>query len=589
MSLIKVLPIFPEFLPSYWSFRYALELVKKKAIMPPLGLITALAMLPGQYFDIQKVVDQNVRKVTDEEIKDADIIMSSAMIVQKVPLEELADRVHFFGKKFVVGGPYASTSPEEVSRYADHLVLGEAESGSLDAFISDLLNGQPKKIYKSGGLPSLDKTPLPLLDRIDLKHYTSGAIQFSRGCPYDCEFCDITQQFGRKPRTKSPEQMIREFDSLHKAGWMDPVFLVDDNFIGNITKIRELLPFIQLWQETNGYPFSLTTEASMNIANENNKDILEKMVNAGFRKVFVGIETNDQEALEKANKGQNLGKTSLLDKVETMQRYGLEVMSGFIIGLDGEKSDASRNMLNFIQESGIPTAMAGLLTALPGTNLYYRLQKEGRLLGESSGNNTHNLGFNFKTEQDEKKLIEDYKWLLKELYLNKENYWKRVRTLDSRRGLFHRNNSQIENGLRAAGILLAESVSVSPDFEFLNYLGKTALTHPYRIPEVIGRAAELRHFRIITENMLEVANYQTKTEKLYEDFRSRVEGLRGCSSVNWHKVVELEQRVLKNARRSYNKIHDDFKKDAQKYSDHLAKRISDFKERHHLERRTVQY
>lgn len=589
MSLIRVLPIFPEFPPSYWSFRYALELVKKKAIMPPLGLITALAMLPGQQFDIQKVVDQNVRKVTDEEIRNADIIMSSAMIVQSKPLEELADRVHFFGKKFVVGGPYASTSPEEVSRYADHLVLGEAESGSLDAFVSDLLNGQPKKIYKSGGLPSLDKTPLPLWDKIDLKHYTSGAIQYSRGCPFDCEFCDITQQFGRKPRTKTPEQMIKEFDALSKAGWKGPVFLVDDNFIGNLNKIRELLPFIQEWMEKNLHKYSLTTEFSVNIANENNKDISEKMVKAGFKKGFVGIETNDQEALEKANKGQNLGRTSLLDKVKTLQRYGLEVMSGFIMGLDGEKPDASRNMFNFIQESGIPTAMVGLLTALPGTNLYHRLEREGRLLGKSSGNNTHNLSFNFKTEQDEKKLIEDYKWLLKELYLNKKNYWKRVRTLDSRRGPLQGDNSIIENGLRAAGILLLEGAFVHPDFEFLKYLGQTTVTHPSRIPEVIGRAAELRHFRIMTENMLEVADYQTKTEKLYEDFSSKVQQLKEDASANWHKVVELEQRVLKNARRSYDKIHDDFKIEAQKYSDNLARRISEFKEEHFSGQRAIHY
>lgn len=506
MSLINILPLFPKFPSSYWSYTGALELLKKSATMPPLGLITVLPMLPERYFRIQKVADLNISPLRDEDIKKSDIVMASAMIVQKESLEEIASRVHFFGKKLVVGGSFPTSYSDEVGKYADHLILGEVENGSLDSFVRDLLNGEAKKTYFGEEKPSLINTPIPRWDLLDINQYTSMAIQYSRGCPFDCEFCDITKLFGRKPRVKTPQQMVREFDSLYKAGWKGPVFIVDDNFIGNVNELRQMLPEITEWQRKNGYPFTLTTESSINLANDYNEDILRMMIKAGFQKVFIGLETNNPVALKEMNKLQNLGEISLERKIEIIQRGGLEVMGGFIIGFDSDDANVGRNMYNFIQEAGIPTAMTGLLTALKGTKLYTRLKGEGRLLEESNGNNTHNLGFNFKTRYDEKELINNYIELLSQLYLDSRNYWDRVKTLESRRGAYKRSTGVIENGYRAARILLYESVFVRPDFEFFKYLAKTAATHPSRVPEVIGRAAELRHFRIMTENMLKESN-----------------------------------------------------------------------------------
>ena len=416
---MKVLPVFPLFPPSFWSYKYAVELVNKKATMPPTGLITVCAMLPKEHFDVLPVVDLNVSPLTDRQIRESDIVFVSSMIVQRDSLKEIIDRTHFFGKKVVAGGPYPTSYTNEVS--VDHLVLGEAEV-TLKPFIEDLINGKARHIYDSksvlkegynlpltkGGKPLLTNTPLPRWDLLDLNKYSSLAIQYSRGCPFNCDFCDITNLFGRESRTKTPEQMVREVESIYKTGWRGSIFIVDDNFIGNKEEVRKMLPRLTKWQKEHSYPYTFFTEASMDLAIHNNQDIRRGMIDAGFDSIFVGIESDDPDVIRGMRKGQNLGAITPANKIKILQESGFEVTGGFIIGSDKEKLDVFNRLFNFIQESGIVIPMVGLLTALRGTDLYKRLELEGRLVSDTTGNNTHSLGFNFKTKLDENFLINGY-------------------------------------------------------------------------------------------------------------------------------------------------------------------------------------
>ena len=386
MRKIVVLPVFPEFPFTFWSFKKSVEYVGKKAVMPPTGLATVLAMLPEEKFDIGRVVDMNIESLTDEQIKCSDLIFTSTMIIQEEAHNEVVDRAHYFGKKVVAGGPFVTTYPEKTT--ADYIVSGEAEV-TLRPFLEDLLNGAEKGVWTEknvlgrgfvqltkGGKVVLIDTPIPRWDLVDLNSYASAAIQFSRGCPFNCDFCDITKLFGRESRTKTPEQMILELDALYEAGHDGSVFFVDDNFIGNREAVRRLLPFLKNWQERNKYPFSFFTEASLNLAWDSNLDILQGMNEAGFDSVFVGIESVDNDVLKKMHKEQNT-KMSLLDAVRRIHGAGLSASGGLIAGSDGEKPDVFDRLFNIIQEAGIPEAMPGLLTAVRGTDLYKRLDSEG--------------------------------------------------------------------------------------------------------------------------------------------------------------------------------------------------------------------
>ena len=286
------------------------------------------------------------------------------------------------GKRVVLGGPYVTTTIEDLPD-ADHIFVGEAET-TLPQFIKDLAGGVAKRRYEAGERPPLAVTPVADFHLANLKRYSAMSVQYSRGCPFSCEFCDIIEIYGRVPRTKSIQQMLAEFEALRDLNWRGTVFIVDDNFIGNKKNVRLLLPALAEWQKRNGYPFSLLTESSVNLADD--EPLLEDMREAGFRRVFLGIETPVEESLKEAQKSQNRG--NLLESVKKIQSYGMEVMAGFIVGFDNDPEDVFERQIDFIRKSAIPLAMVGLLNALPDTQLWKRLEREGRLLGEASGNNT---------------------------------------------------------------------------------------------------------------------------------------------------------------------------------------------------------
>ncbi|MFN2501558.1 MAG: radical SAM protein, partial [Pyrinomonadaceae bacterium] len=322
---MKILLVYPEFPDTYWSFRYALTFEGKLAAFPPLGLLTISAMLPAEWE--RRLVDMNVTELWPDDIEWADLVMVSAMIVQNESLEHVVRLCRAAGKKVVVGGPYVSTSSERLPD-ADHIFIGEAET-TLPEFINDLELGIARKIYEADERPSLLSTPAPDFSLIDINAYSAMNIQYSRGCPFQCEFCDIIEIYGRVPRTKSNEQMLAELDALMSIGWRGLVFIVDDNFIGNKKNVRLFMPALIDWSRRNSFPFSFITEASVNLAED--EGLLQSMEDAGFRRVFLGIETPVAESLIEAQKGQNT-RRDLLESIKKIQSYGMEVMAGFIVG-----------------------------------------------------------------------------------------------------------------------------------------------------------------------------------------------------------------------------------------------------------------
>jgi radical SAM superfamily enzyme YgiQ (UPF0313 family) len=416
---MKVLMVNPEFPDTYWSFRHALPFERKRCAFPPLGLLTVSSLLPKSWE--RRLVDLNVRSIKNSEIEWADMVFITGMLVQKDSLHEVVRRCKAMGKRVVLGGPYVTTTIENLPD-ADHVFIGEAET-TLPEFVADLESGNTKRTYKAVDRPPLSLTPIPDFKIADLKHYSSMSVQYSRGCPFNCEFCDIIEIYGRVPRTKSNQQMLAELDALLALGWRGTVFIVDDNFIGNKKNVRKFMPALADWQEQHGQPFSLLTEASVNLADD--EGLLSEMRRAGFRKVFLGIETPVEESLKEAQKSQNRG--DLLASVKRIQSYGMEVMAGFIVGFDHDPEDIFQLQIDFIRESAIPLAMVGLLTALPDTQLWRRLAKEGRLLGESTGNNT-NTQLNFIPRMDPTRLVEGYKSIMRTIYNPQEFY---QRALDS--------------------------------------------------------------------------------------------------------------------------------------------------------------
>src|SRR5215510_8737445 len=378
---MKTLLVYPEFPDTYWSFRHALSFEGKRSAYPPLGLLTVSAMLPDAWE--RRLVDMNIQPLKPSDIKWADVVFASAMLVQKDSLRRIVELCKVAGKRVVIGGPYVTTGAESLPQ-ADHIFLGEAET-TLPEFVRDLERGVPKRVYQAAERPSLSAAPVPDFHLADLRRYSAMPVQYSRGCPFSCEFCDIIEIYGRAPRTKSNQQMLAELDALRRLGWRGPLFIVDDNFIGNKKNVRLLLPELIEWQKQRGYPFSLLTEASVNLADDN--DLLSSMKDAGFRRVFLGIETPVEESLKEAQKSQNRG--NLLDSVRRIQNHGMEVMAGFIVGFDNDPEDIFERQIEFIRESAIPMAMVGMLNALPDTQLWKRLEREGRLLGaDATGNNT---------------------------------------------------------------------------------------------------------------------------------------------------------------------------------------------------------
>ena len=416
---MKILLVYPKYPDTFWSFKYALKFISKKAVNPPLGLLTIAAMLSEDWE--KKLVDMNVTTLNDKDLKWADFVFISAISIQKEFVKEVITRCKKTGVKIVAGGPLFTTDYEEFEG-VDHFVLNEAEI-TLPLFLKDLRDGGAKYIYTSNQWADLKTTPIPLWDIINMKKYASMNIQYSRGCPFDCEFCDVTLLYGHVPRTKDKDQVIAELESLRSRGWRDGVFFVDDNFIGNKRKLKkEILPAIAEWMAQKRRPFSFITQTSIDLSDD--EELMRLMVKAGFDTVFVGIETPNKESLTECSKFQNKNR-DLITCVKKIQRFGLQVQGGFILGFDNDPPSIFQRQITFIQKSGIVTAMVGLLNAPPGTRLYHRLKNENRLLEGASGDNT-DCSINFIPKMDYQTLIDGYKKILSTIY-SPRCYYERVR------------------------------------------------------------------------------------------------------------------------------------------------------------------
>jgi len=416
---MKILLVYPKHPETFWSFKYALRFISKKASLPPLGLLTVAAMLPKEWD--KRLVDMNVEHLRDEDIAWADYVFIGAISIQRESVKKVVESCRRLGVKTVAGGALFTTGHEEFSEI-DHFVLNEAEI-TLPLFLKDLSNGEPQRLYASEEWADITTTPVPLWELIDMRKYASINIQYSRGCPFNCEFCNITSLYGRTPRTKSKEQILAELESLRSNGWRGGVFFVDDNFIGNKRKLRkEILPALIEWVEKRGHPFIFSTEASVDISDD--EELMSLMVRAGFDTVFVGIETPHEESLMECNKFQNKNR-DLIASVRRIQQSGLQVQAGFIVGFDNDPLSIFEKVISFIQESNIVTAMVGLLNAPRGTKLYQRLVREGRLLKDPTGDNT-DLTMNFIPKMNYESLMNGYRKILDTIY-SPAHYYRRVR------------------------------------------------------------------------------------------------------------------------------------------------------------------
>lgn len=416
---MNILLIYPEIPDTFWSFRYALEFVGKRAAHPPLGLLTVAAMLPPEW--PRRLVDTNVRALRQQDLDWADCAFISGMVVQRESARQIIARCRKAALRVVAGGPLF-TSEHEQFPDVDHFVLNEAEL-TLPPFLRDLAAGHPERLYTSDQFTDMRETPVPQWHLLQLRRYASMSIQFCRGCPFGCDFCNVTALFGHRVRMKTSQQILAELDSLYALGWREEVFFVDDNFIGNKAFLQaDLLPALISWRKgKRGILFY--TEASINLADED--ALMALMVEAGFTKVFVGIETPDDSCLIECRKVQNQNRDLLAD-VRHIQRAGLEVQAGFIVGFDHDRLSIFQRQIDFIQKSGIVTAMVGLLQAPPGTRLYARLQQEGRLRGETSGDNVDGTT-NIRPAMDLEVLRQGYHTILRHIYAPK-HYYQRLRS-----------------------------------------------------------------------------------------------------------------------------------------------------------------
>ena len=490
---MKILLISPRTPDTFWSFKHAVRFVSRKASMAPLGLLTVAAMLPPEWE--LKLTDLNVERLKDEDLRWADYVMVGAMIVQKDSVREIVARCAALKKTVIAGGPLFTTGHEAFPEIK-HFVLGEAEE-VMPQVVEDMRSGRLQPVYQATNRPEITQTPAPRWDLIQFRYYVTMSVQFSRGCPFDCEFCDIIVMNGRVPRTKTPAQLIAELDALARRGWKDMVFIVDDNFIGNKGRTKTLLRALIEWRQRTQPGIGFLTEASMNLADD--PELCALMVEAGFKKVFVGIETPSVEALEECHKLQNRNR-DLVASVQTLQRAGLEVMGGFIVGFDSDKSDIFKRQFEFIQRSGVATAMVGLLSALPQTRLWQRLKREGRLEAESTGNNS-DATLNFKPKLSREFLQAGYRELVKKLY-EPRNYYQRIRTfLKSHRPTgprLHLSRADIIAFLKSFWVL---GVWHRGRVGYWRLFWGTLIRRPRQFPHAIELAILGYHFRRVADSL----------------------------------------------------------------------------------------
>jgi radical SAM superfamily enzyme YgiQ (UPF0313 family) len=494
---VRALLVYPELPPTYWSMTYALPFIGKKASIPPLGLLTVASLLPEDW-DVT-LVDMNVERLRASDVSAADLVLTSSMIVQRESHERVVRLCNEVGTPVVAGGPYPSSGHERIQGVA-HFVLDEAES-SLPPFLADFGKGLAGHVYRATARPELGLALPPRFDLVKRRRYSTMAVQYSRGCPHSCEFCDIVELFGHRPRTKGADQFLGELTLLHDSGWRGSVFVVDDNFIGNVREVKALLPRVAAWQRARSYPFGLFTEATLALAEDG--ELMDQMVAAGFNMVFVGIETPDRETLASVGKRQNL-RSDMLASVRTIQKRGMEVSAGFVLGFDTDPVDIFDRQIQFIEESGIPSAMVSLLTALPGTRLHKRLRQEGRLAGEScGGNNTHDLRLNYVPKRDPRELLAGYRKVLSEIY-DPDRYF--ARCLDLLRSMKpHRTSARriTFTELRAFLFSLVRQTFSSYSLSYWKYLVRGLLARPRMLAETVTMAVKGHHFFRMTRIVLE--------------------------------------------------------------------------------------
>ena len=562
-NILLVYPLFPR--STYWSFGHALPFIGRKSAMPPLGLVTVAAMLPPDFH--ARLVDMNIEPLTDEHLRWADVVFTSTMIVQKDSLAGVIERAAALSIPVVAGGPHPTSFHQEIHG-ATAQVIGEVE-GVLEELLADLRAGALKPLYRGAAPNSLAALPVPRFDLLDLRSYATMSIQFSRGCPYRCEFCDIWKMYGNRPRTKSPELIVAELDELHRLGWRGPVFFVDDNFIGNKREIRRLLEAVTSWQRDHGRPFDFFTEASVNLGED--ERLLASMREAGFSLVFLGIETPIEASLIETNKTQNT-RRSLLHLVRTIQRNGIEVSSGFIVGFDSDPIEVFDAQVRFIEEAAIPMAMVGVLTALKGTDLYDRLKAENRLLAESEGNNTHRFEPNFVSRMDRETLSAGYKRILSCLYdRNLKNYFRRCSRFFDLLGDHANFERKIGwNEIKSLGRSLNRQPLTRYGWQYVRFLARTLLKHPRKFPEAVRLAIIGHHFREITWSAIEVHDleryYRAKLEQLQELLQRPHEW--------WQKLAEwkkVQAETWKTTRRRMKRLAEEYRRLVEgRYREFLA-------------------
>ena len=492
---MNALLIYPKFPDTFWSFKHALSFLGKRAAQPPLGLMTIAALLPGSWQ--RRLIDTNVERLKDADLAWADVALISGMHVQQEHLVAVVERCRARGLRTVVGGPIAS-SVSATALKADHVVIGEAED-LIATLARDLEAGEARPVYEAAEKPAMKRSPLPDLSLIKMNRYSTMTVQYSRGCPFNCEFCDIIEIYGRQPRTKAVTQVLAELDQLQRAGWRDAVFVVDDNFIGNKKLAKNLLTAMAEWGQLHGYPFRFITEASLNLADD--PELLQLMKDAGFSTVFLGIETPDECSLIANHKLQNT-RRDLLESVKRIQQYGIEVMGGFILGFDTDREDVFDRMVEFIQTSAIPVAMVGLLQALPGTQLFRRLWREDRIVDAGDGNNT-DCKLNFLPRMDAARLVEGYRSVLRQIY-SCDAYYERVKLFlnrchpTSRQRLSYANLRAMVSSVVRQGLLGKGRLSY----------WKFVLTAATRYRRSFGMAMTFAvmgyHFQIMTDRLMEV-------------------------------------------------------------------------------------
>jgi radical SAM superfamily enzyme YgiQ (UPF0313 family) len=569
-NLQNILLVYPK-VPSntYWSFKCALKFIRKKSAMPPLGLLTIAALFPDKYN--LKLIDLNVAPLNESDIHWADAIFISAMIVQQDSMREVIRRCKRVGKIIVAGGPFPTSNHQDIAG-VDHFLLGEVDL-TLSDFLLDLEKGIAKPVYPKPCHPDISNLPVPRFDLLDMDAYGSMAIQYSRGCPFHCEFCDIWTIYGNKPRLKSADTLLEELDALYDLGWRGPVFLVDDNFIGNKKRVKsELLPALKVWQINHGYPYHFFTEASINMGED--EKLLTAMREAGFNQVFIGVETPDPKGLEETGKKQNL-KTNMENSIRTIQQHGMEVMAGFIIGFDSDKEDIFDRQISFIQQNAIPKAMIGFLNALPGTRLYHRLKMEGRILKASLGNNTHCMTTNFKTIMDPNRLKEGYKNILACVYdFNLKNYFERCsHFLDTIEytGYFQRKIHVKDLIIFFRSIW--GQVFTPYGFQYLKFVFRSMIKHPNIFGEAISLCISGHHFYTITQQTLKTEKIASVLDEKYYYFCDLVnqysEAMMSNSKESYQYLVKLlkqKVKILKQMQYTINKIHKDYRNElSQKY------------------------